>query len=179
MINSVSLQYAKAIFDLACEKKCATDYYQALEVINKAMVLDEEVVKVFAHPLVNKESKKELILKTLNNNTDELLIQFLFVLIDNNRFLDLPLVIEAYKQLLNDYENKMEVKVYSKYPLSDETLNKLKEKLEMHYHKTILLEVILDDSLIGGVKIVSDKEIIDSSILSTLDDLKNSLKKGW
>ena len=36
MINSVGLQYAKAIFDLACEKKCATDYYQALEVINKA-----------------------------------------------------------------------------------------------------------------------------------------------
>ena len=73
----------------------------------------------------------------------------------------------------------MEVKVYSKYPLNNETVNKLKEKLEMHYHKTILLEVILDESLIGGVKIVSDKEIIDSSILNTLDDLKNSLKKGW
>lgn len=179
MTNSVGLQYAKAIFDLALEAKSANDYYQALVVINEALILDVETSKIFAHPLVSKNDKKELIINTLKNNTDELLINFLLVLVDNNRLLDLPLVIESYKELLYEYENKMEIRVYSKYPLTNNDIDKIKNKLENHYQKNILLEVVIDENLIGGVKIESDNEIIDSSILNTLENLKNNLKKGW
>lgn len=179
MINSTGLQYAQAIFDLAKENKSASDYYQALKVINDCIINDEENSKVFAHPSITISDKKEILKKSLSNNVDELLIHFLYVLLDNNRLFDLPLVIEAYKQLLDEYENKMEVNVYSKYPLDAQTKEELIKKLEKHYQKTIILFEHIDESVIGGVKIVSNKEVLDSSVLSTLDNMKNSLKKGW
>lgn len=179
MINSTGLQYAQAIFDLAKENKSASDYYQALLVINDAIIKDEEINKVFAHPSITLGEKKSILEKSLSSNVDEVLIHFLFVLLDNNRLFELPLIIEAYKELLDEYENKMEVDVYSKYPLDSKTKEELVAKLEKHYQKTIIINEHLDDNVIGGVKIVSNKEVLDSSVLSTLDNMKNSLKKGW
>lgn len=179
MINSVGLQYAKAIFDLATVNKSANDYYQALVVINDAILKDESILQVFMHPAINKEEKKNILEKTLGHLVDEVLLNFLFVLIDNNRFLDLPLVIEAYKQLLNEYENKLEVRVYSKYPLSNEVVLDIKNKLNNHFKKDIVINQLIDETLIGGVKIVTDKEILDASIISSLEVLKKDLMKGW
>lgn len=179
MINSTGLQYAQAIFDLAKENKSASDYYQALLVINNAIINDGEINKVFAHPSITLSEKKSILEKSLSSNVDEVLIHFLFVLLDNNRLFELPLVIEAYKALLDEYENKMEVDVYSKYSLDTKAKEELVAKLEKHYQKTIILNEHLDDTVIGGVKIVSNKEVLDSSVLSTLDNMKNSLKKGW
>lgn len=179
MINSTGLQYAKAIFDLAKENKSASDYYQALLVINEVIINDEEVNKVFAHPSINVSNKKDILYKSLCNKVDELLIHFLYVLLDNGRLLDLPLVIEAYKQLLDEYENKVEVDVYSKYPLEESIRENLIQKLEKHYHKTVIINEHIDENLIGGIKLVSNKEVLDSSVVSTLDNMKNSLKKGW
>ena len=38
MINSVGLQYATALFDLAEENKSVSDYYQALCIINEVIL---------------------------------------------------------------------------------------------------------------------------------------------
>lgn len=179
MINSVGLQYAKALFDLATINKSANDYYQALLVLNDAILKEESVLQIFMHPAINKEEKKNILKNTLSHLVDEELLNFLFVLIDNNRFLDLPLVIEAYKQLLDEYENKLEVKVYSRYSLTENEIISLKEKLEKHYNKNIIITKYIDESLIGGIRIITDKEVLDASILSSLDELKNNLKKGW
>ena len=179
MINSTGVHYAQAIFDLAKESKSVIDYYQALVVINDALINDQTVNKTFAHPGITISEKKEILFKSLSNSLDEVLLHFLYVLLDNNRLFELPLVIEAYKQLLDEYENKMEVNVYSKYPLDSSTKEELLHKLEKHYQKTIILNEHIDKSVIGGIKIVSNKEVLDSSVLSTLDNMKNSLKKGW
>ena len=34
-------------------------------------------------------------------------------------------------------------------------------------------------TLIGGIKIEAAGQVLDSTVLSALDNLKNSLKKGW
>lgn len=178
MVNSVGLQYAQAIFDLAKESKCASDYYQALNAIN-AVIKEEEIAKTFSHPNINLATKKEILANALGEIVDETLLHFVFVLLDNNRLGDLSLIVEAYKELLNEYENVIEVNVYSKYPLSEEQRVDLHNKLCSYYQKQVTIKEELDSDLIGGVKITSAGKIIDLSTLSALDNLKNSLKKGY
>lgn len=178
MTNSIGLQYAKAIFDLACEAKCANDYFDALKVINDTFKA-EEIVKTFSHPLVSKDEKKEILSKSIGHLVDEVLINFLFVLIDNDRLMDLSLIISAYKELLNEYENKLEVNVYSKYPLTEEQRVDVSNKLKNYYQKKIILNELVDESLIGGIKVECNGEVIDTTLLQSLNNLKNSLKKGW
>ena len=178
MINSVGLQYATALFDLAEENKSVNDYYQALCIINE-VILEEEIKKTFEHPSISLEDKKMILKESLENSIDELLLNFLYVLIDNNRLNDLGLIVEAYKELLNEYENNIEVNVYSKYSLTEEQRVDITKKLSFHYQKNIILHEYLDESLLGGIKITCDGKIIDTSALHSLDSLKNSLKKGW
>lgn len=178
MTNSVGMQYASAIFDLAYEKKCVTDYYQALDVIN-TVIKDEDISKVFMHPSITLDAKKEILKKSISTEIDETLLNFLYVLLDNNRLFDLPLIVVAYKELLNKYENVIEVDLYYKYPLTDEQRVEIKDKLSNYYQKKVVLHEILDDSLIGGIKITTAGEVLDVSVLSSLSNLKNSLKKGW
>ena len=69
MTNSVSLQYAKAIFDLACESSNEQTYYDSLVVIKKVIFEDEDVCKTFSHPKIEDKEKKEI----LKNNFHTLL----------------------------------------------------------------------------------------------------------
>jgi F0F1-type ATP synthase delta subunit len=67
--------------------------------------------------------------------------------------MDLSLIISAYKELLNEYVNKLEVNVYSKYPLTEEQRVDVSNKLKNYYQKKIILNELVDESLIGGIKI--------------------------
>ena len=80
MITDVSLQYAEALFSLA-ENTEKQDFYEALVVLTKVIVEDQEVFKVFEHPLLTPDQKKEIIKKTLDNKVSDTFINFLFVVI--------------------------------------------------------------------------------------------------
>ena len=69
-----------------------------------------------------------------------------------------------------------EVLVYSSYPLTNNQKEDLCERLEKHYHKQIKLLENVDSSLVGGIKIVVDNEIIDATILNKLEKVIDSIK---
>jgi ATP synthase F1 delta subunit len=80
MINEVSYEYAKSLFELSNDK---LETFNCLETISS--VLSDEVINVLTHPLINKNDKKEIINKSFSEYFNETFLHFLFVLIDNNR----------------------------------------------------------------------------------------------
>lgn len=175
MITDVSLQYAEALFSLA-ENTEKQDFYEALVVLTKVIVEDQEVFKVFEHPLLTPDQKKEIIKKTLDNKVSDTFINFLFVVIDHHRINELANITSSYKMLLDNYLNQKEVIVSTKYPLTPNQKTELINTLGNYYHKQIKIVEVLDNDLIGGVKIVVDNEIIDGSILNKLQKIKDSIK---
>lgn len=179
MANSVGLQYSRAIFDLACESNNEQIYFDALVVIKQTIFDDETIFKTFSHPKIETKDKKEMLENVLKDKVDLTLLHYLFVLLDNNRFLELPLIVESYKELLDEHLGKMEVKVYSKYELDENQKEDLSQKLKKYYKKDVIINEYIDTTLIGGIKIEASGQVLDSTVLSALDNLKNSLKKGW
>ena len=97
MISTVGLQYAKAIFDLACEKKLEDLYFENLKLINNLVNSDENVLKIFSHPSINKDEKKLIIKNVLEQRVLDEFLHFLYVLIDNDRFVDLNDIVDSYQ----------------------------------------------------------------------------------
>ena len=87
-------------------------------VLTKVIVEDQEVFKVFEHPLLTPDQKKEIIKKTLDNKVSDTFINFLFVVIDHHRINELANITSSYKMLLDNYLNQKEVIVSTKYPLT-------------------------------------------------------------
>ena len=66
------------------------------------------------------------------------------------------------------------VKIYSPYQLNDKQIDKLTEALKKHYQKEIRITNIVDKALIGGIKIVSDVDSINTSFIDKLNHIKYS-----
>ncbi len=175
MKTEVSMQYAQALFDLALDAE-KEEFYNALKVINQAIVDDQEVLKVFKHPSITPDQKKKIINQVLANQISDTFITFLYVIIDHQRVPDLKDILDTYKTLLDDFYNHKEAIIYTKYPLNNNQKKTLQAFLAKQYGKEIILIEQLDESLMGGIKIVVDNEILDATSLNKLQKIKDILK---
>lgn len=173
MINEVSLQYAKSLYDLSND---LDEDLNDLEVLKSCISNSNELVKVLMHPSISKEEKKELFKNILSDKVETYLLHFIYVLVDNERILEIENIYETFKMLVDEKKNILNCDVVSKYPLNSNIKDNLIKFLENKYQKQINLNEIIDDALIGGIKVIVQNEVIDYTFDSTLANLKNTIK---
>ena len=62
-------------------------------------------------------------------------------------------------------------------PLSKEEFEKLISTLEKKYNKNIILEQIIDESILGGIYVRVNNDVIDGTVKSKLEELKELMLK--
>jgi F-type H+-transporting ATPase subunit delta len=108
---------------------------------------------------------------------DEELLAFLIVLIEKGRVLYLR---EKLNQMVDiDLERRNTIRglVKTAVPLLDEELEQLKNIFEKKYDKTILFDTKIDKSLLGGVYVKVGNDIIDGTIKSKIEEMKELMLK--
>lgn len=169
-MTGIAYQYALAVFSLAEETKRHEEFIDLLSTFAKQA--DEEMYKFFAHPKIERSKKIELLNQTV---TDSLLANFLKVLVENDRFEILDAIVMAYQDILDDLHKVMQATVYSKEKLSKQNIQKIKTKLEQAYQRKVEFTFIIDESILGGIRIEFEGNVIDETINKQLDELKSSL----
>ena len=173
MINEVSLQYAKSLYELS---KDLDQDLNDLEVLKSCISNSNELVKVLMHPSISKEEKKELFKNLLSGKVEDYFLYFIYVLVDNERILELENIYDTFKMLVDEKKNIINCEVVSKYPLDKNIKEDLIKYLSQKYQKEIKLKETINDELIGGIKVIVQNEVIDYTIDSTLTNLKNTIK---
>ena len=163
-------EYAKAIFELAIEQGLTLEVKKELDAINE--LLNDNDFNRFMNSLSIKiEDTKKVIQKSLNDFS-ELTIDFICVLLDN-LFVDIN---KEFNKILLEKSNNIKVKLYSTKALSDLQIERLKPSIINRLNnKNIIIENIVDESLIGGIVIYANDEKIDLSTKNSLEKLKASL----
>lgn len=177
MSNTLSRQYAKALFDLAIEKNEVQEVYNNLLILKKAFQ-DDKFKKLMESINISKEEKKEILKNILNSLDDSYFLFFHYVLIDNDRFDVYDQIVDAYKELLQEYLKVMDIDVYTKFNLTELEKQKIKSNLDNRFNKNVSICYHIDPSLIGGIKVVSEGLIIDYSLDTQLKEMKKSIMKG-
>ena len=173
MINEVSLQYAKSLYELSNDlDKDLND----LEVLKSCISDSTELIKVLMHPSISKEEKKELFKNLLEGKVENYFLYFVYVLVDNDRVLEIANIYETFKMLVDEKKNILCCEVISKHPLTDHIKQDLIKFLENKYQKKMLITEKIDEALIGGIKIIVQNEVIDYTFDSALTNLKNTIK---
>lgn len=170
-MTDTAKQYALAVFSLALENKEVKKFADEFKTFVDG--LDEEVKKFFGHPKITKDQKKELIDNIIK---EKLLVDFLKVIVDNNRFELIESIYYSLMELVNDMNKVMEINVFTNKKLSKENLEKIKAKLGKSYQRGIKVNELIDEKIIGGIRIEYEDKVIDNTINRHLLDLKSSLK---
>jgi F-type H+-transporting ATPase subunit delta len=171
-MSYVAFQYAEAVFALALEANKVEELIKEYDQFRQS--IDHEIELFLTHPKIKKQDKKDVLSKTIN---DSLLAHFVFVLIDNNR---IDLLHDIYEELLTIYNNQnklMNAIVYSQKALPISDLNKLKNNLGMKHNRKVKLENIVDPTIIGGLRIEYEGQVLDETINNYLQKLKQNLTK--
>ena len=179
-MDSICLSYASALASVIKEnKKNNKEIIEELIAISKAF--DEEILK-FLYSKVIKASDKKEVLKNSLKDVDEDVLAFLYVLIDNNRINLLNGIIEAYQ--LKDKENDgiITINVKSSKELNKEELIKLKKIILKKFFndnldKEIVINEIIDPSLLQGLVIEYQNKVLDASLIDKQVSLKEFLEK--
>lgn len=174
-MESVALRYASSLFELAQEERKIERYEADLALVKNIICSDEEVLSFFMHFNVDKKAKKETIDKAFNDSLSVYVLNFIKLLIDKNRMGSLPEIIQTYHSLTNDYLGIKEGMLYSSMPIEEQEIKKLEHVLSTKMNKKIVLTPKIDESLIGGIKVVIGNHVIDGTVKNKMDLLKNEL----
>lgn len=169
----VESEYGKAIYDLAVEENKVEFYEECLNTVEATLTKD--FVEILTSPFINNDNKKKMITKVYHS-LDESFLNFLYVLIDHNRFGIFHEIKVSYEAFVREAKNIMRVELLSAEALNEKQILKFKKTLEGQYPgKNVQITNTVKPDLIGGVQFIMDERSLDASIKGTLDKIRESI----
>jgi len=85
-------------------------------------------------------------------------------------------VINALHEIINKENKVIDVKLYSAVKLTPDNINEIQDALKSRYDaETVNISQLIDESLIGGIKIIIGDEILDLTFKKKVAQLKKHL----
>lgn len=166
-------EYATALFELAVEEGTVEEYLDALRVIKKLVEENYEYTDFLSSPAIPLKERIDAIDEAFGKSFPENVTSFVKILCENARVRTLVGCIDEFSKLTMVMSNMTTANVYSAVALSDEQKKNVCKKLEKLTGKIVEPSYIIDESLIGGLKIEVEGKTYDGSIKHRLSDLKD------
>lgn len=174
MDNTLFNRYALALLSVAKEENKVEEYRLYLKEIKEALDNNPTFIKLLGATNI-KKSDRYLIIEKVFAQYDSNIVNFIKVILKNNRSYYLRKIIKETIFRFDDYLNIEEGKLVSATKLSEEKIHKIEKALEKTLQKRIELRIIVDESLIGGFKVYLKNDVYDASILRKVHNLKKKL----
>lgn len=168
-------EYARTLFDLSKEENKEDAILADMRFLNTLLEENPGYVKLMSAPNIKKEERKALIDEAFRSKIHPYILNFMKILVENGCFSLIGGCCEEFVKLYNKENNIEVVTIFSSVELSDKQKERLKNKLSLKLKKTIELQEKIDKSLIGGLKLSFDGEMLDGSVKSRLDEIKEIL----
>ena len=176
MTGSIERVYSQALFEIANEENIADALFSELNSLSEIFSSNPELTKLLFAPTVSKPEKLDVINNIFKGRISQTALNFICVLTEKNRIAYLPRIAEGYKNLYNDKNNIVEIKVTTSIPLSDSLRDKLKARLEDVYQKKVTMIEAVDEKLIGGIVINYGNTMLDGSVKAKLDKMQKQIR---
>ena len=173
--SEVAKVYASALLEIAHEKNAVAKIEEELAFISELLKNDQDLMRYLSAPGITKESKKQFIEKVFGRELSELMVTFLKVLIDNGRQQDIIDINIAFGELIDIVNNRQKIKLITSIKLDSEIINRIKMSLEDRFNNNIVVEEVVDPSILGGIIVKVDDLIIDASLKNDLLKLREKL----
>lgn len=172
---TIARPYAEAVFRLARENKALTVWSERLALL-AAIAADERVRSRLGDPEWSATQKADLISSLAGQPSGGDETNLISVLAENGRLALLPEIATLFDALKGEEEGVRDAIIHSAFPLDDAQLATLLADLEARFGSRIKAEVVVDQSLIGGVRIVVGDQVLDASVRGKLEALGSALK---
>jgi len=172
---TIARPYAEAVFRLAMEQGQLDAWSGFLDEL-ASLSRHPDVAAMIADPAVSRQQALDLLPDLLGRTINAEELNFLTLLLQNERFVALPEMAALYAAQKAAAQNQYDVEVESAFPLNTDQVADLTTHLSQHLARKITANVSVNPSLICGIKITVGDLVIDASLRGKLSALATSLK---
>ena len=174
---SIGGRYALALFELAEQARTIDRVEASLAAVRDALDQSADLRALVASPVVARGAAAKAVGATADQlSVDPTTRNFLGVLAENRRLIQLPQIIRAFRQLAARYRGEITAEVTSAHPLSPDQVGALKQQLRQRLGREVSVDLAVDPDLLGGLVVRIGSQMIDSSIRTRLNALASAMK---
>ena len=170
--------YSKALIEFCDDDKQLESTYNELSSFWDLCNFDQKILDYLSNLFYSFSSRKEIIhsicsLLKLSKITE----RFILICFTNSRIENMDVIISDLKSRLDRINNLTIAEIFSTSPLSEGDIKLMENVLSKKFSSNFIIRNKLDSSLIGGIRIFFDNQIIDMSVSGILEYYKNFLTK--
>ena len=169
--EAIAKRYASAIYDIAESSDKIGEIREALNILAENYNEDEEFKVFLLDPSIKYDEKVKYLHKSFDFISEDA-FKIINYLVKKGRVSLAEKIKDSYLKIYYEKNNKILVNATFTKELSDNQREALMKKLEEKYKKKIVLNLSVDEELIGGGIIKIGNKVIDGSIKSQIENIK-------
>jgi F-type H+-transporting ATPase subunit delta len=167
--------YAAAIFQIAEAEGRLDQVSDELFHFAKALERSHELRSTFTDLAVSPDRKTAIIEELLGDRATELTKHVIEFVIAQGRARELDAIVEGLSALAADQRAKVLGEVRVAVPIDEDQRQRLNDALSKATGKVVDAKVIVDPSVVGGIYAKVGDQVIDATVRTRLQELKESI----
>lgn len=179
MDSTVARRYATAIADATLNGGNLEQVAKELESFAELMKGSEDLRHALLNPVFTAAEREKALRAILSRlGLSEVTTRFLKLVGTKNRFAVMDAIARTVRRLADARAGRVRAHVDTASPLSADAQDSLRRALEKRTGRAIELTVAVDPSLLGGLRTRIGFTVLDGTLRSQLDGLKESLLRA-
>lgn len=179
MLNkSIARRYAEAFFAIAQENNKIDAFQEELSLVVRTIADNPDLKTFMLHLLVPPAEKKSIASKLFTGKISDITMNFINLVIDKRRTAYFEAILQEYIVMADESRNILKAELVSAKPVTNDDVAEIEKAFSSVTGKTVKLNLTVDPSLIGGVKVRVGDRVIDASVKKKLQLMETSLKQA-
>ena len=176
-MESATTKYANALVSIARDENKLLEYKVAVRSFDELLLVNSELKKMLCSYFVSNEEKYRVIEEICSGFAVKNFQNFIKFLSKKHLIYHFHDIAKEIVLGLNDELHIADGFVYSTTKLSEDQIKKVTSAISKRMGVQVELKNLIDERLIGGIKVVVHDHVFDGSILYKLDSMKQNLKE--
>lgn len=176
--RTVARRYASALYEEANDAGTLEAVDEDVLMLRRSLESNRQLSGVFESPVIPQEKKDAIVQELLSDRVENLLVNFLRLLIEKDRETMTKAILDQYQTLRDEHRGIVDAKVRTASSLDDEDREALKTALEKKTGKSVRMHVTEEPELIGGIVVRIGDRVFDASVQNQLASLHDRLQEA-
>lgn len=176
-MEEIAAVYARSLFEVAQERNKLDTVRDELGQFADAVDTSRELQTFFFSPYFSTAEKKDGLDRALSD-ADEVVVNFLKLLIENHRTPVIFRVRREFDRLWQEENKLLPVQVTSAVELDQTTVKQIGDRIAQQTGRKIELSASVEPEIIGGIVVRVGNSILDASIRNRLEQLRKQVARA-
>ena len=168
-------KYTQALFKVAVKENDINQISDRLHNIRSILKSVPELNQLLITRRVQVQDKINMLKNILGDNISNIEMDLMVLLMENGHMMLFGEVVKRFDYLLEKESKVVKVQITSSSILSDDEVQRIISKIENNIQKEVEVKTETDESIIGGIKLRVGNTLIDGSIYSHLQKMRDTL----